>query len=68
MPALSAPRGEAAPAPPDVSEADVEVALGAMRRVVELRALRRRLLKPDLDGRTVLALVDRALELQRRRP
>jgi hypothetical protein len=47
-----------------VTERDIERAVFALRRELGLRSLRRRLRCEHLDGRSALALAERALELQ----
>ena len=47
-----------------ITELDIDRAVGALRRELALRALRRRLLDEELDARTALALSERALEIQ----
>jgi hypothetical protein len=56
------PPGAEPPLP--VTERDIERAVFALRRELGLRSLRRRLRCEELDGRSALALAERALELQ----
>lgn len=63
LPPMPQPPPDAEP-PLPVTERDIERAVFALRRELGLRALRRRLRVEELDGRSALALAERALELQ----